>query len=183
MVELETERLFIREYFDSDKERLTEIINDLDVSRYLRNVPYPYVLSDAEWFINKCKKDAEINPRKTHDLTIELKGEKQLIGGIGMNAIDYFSRTGTLGYWIGKNYWRKGYAFEVAKEILKFAFEELNLRRIEVEADFDNEPSNNLIKKLGFTFEGTRRNFRKNKSTGQIPDTHQYGLLKSEWKG
>ena len=71
---------------------------------------------------------------------------------------------------------------EALKSLLKFAFEKLKLRRINVSASTKNEASNNLIKKFGFKFEGMKRKALRVKSTGKIHDENIYGLLKSEYK-
>ena len=71
--------------------------------------------------------------------------------------------------------------YEASSEIVRFGFENLGLRRIDVGAYNDNISSNALIKKLGFEFEGTRIKYRKAKSTGKVSDLHVYGLLKKNW--
>jgi RimJ/RimL family protein N-acetyltransferase len=174
-MELKTERLVIRELFMKDKPELVRLINDLDVSQYLEKVPYPYNDRDGEWFISKCNKDAEKDPRENYELAIEYEGK--LIGLIGLTNVDMFHETATLGYWLGKGNWRKGFMYEASKEMVRFGFEDLGLRRIDVEADVDNEGSNALIKKLGAEFEGTRKEYRKSKSTDKIANRHVYGLL------
>ena len=72
--------------------------------------------------------------------------------------------------------------FEAAVEIVRFGFKDLNLRRIDVEADTNNDASNGLIKKLGFKYEGCLRKAMRCKATGKIHDENLWGLLRSEWK-
>jgi len=104
-----------------------------------------------------------------------------LVGVVSLSKYNEFDKTATLGYWLGEAFWRRGVMGEAAEEILKFGFEELKLRRINVEAVVENIPSNNLIKKLGFTFEGTRIKYAKAKATGIANDVHMYGLLRERW--
>lgn len=85
-------------------------------------------------------------------------------------------------YWLGEKYWKNGYGTEAAKKIIDFGFNKLKLRRIDVEAFTKNKASNALIKKLGFTYEGTLRRAKRAKSTGKIHDENIYGLLREEWK-
>jgi [ribosomal protein S5]-alanine N-acetyltransferase len=179
---LETERLILRDYTDEDKSALIQNIDDLDVTQWLRVVPYPYTEKDADWFLNHCKELALKDPRETYNLVLEEKENKVFLGAIGLSEINYFSGTATIGYWLGKKHHRKGYMYEALKEIIRFAFENLGLRRLDIEADSQNEASNGLIKKAGFTFEGTRKQYRKNKSNNKTPDAHQYGLLKEDWE-
>ena len=70
---------------------------------------------------------------------------------------------------------------EAATEVIRFAFEELKLRRLNIEAFVENVPSNNLIKKLGFVFEGTRKQGTRSRATNIVHDTNHYRMLKEEW--
>ena len=179
---LETERLILWEYTDKDKSDLIANINDADVTKFLRKVPFPYGEKDANWYLNKCKEDITKKPREEHSFAIELKKTGDFLGAVGLSEIDEFSGNATIGYWLGKKAWRNGYMYEASKEILHFAFEDLKLRRIDIEADVDNEASNGLIKKLGFQYEGMRRQYRKTNATRKTPDANQYGMLKEDWE-
>jgi len=70
---------------------------------------------------------------------------------------------------------------EAAKRVIEFAFNDLKLRRLNVCAFVENKASNNVIKKLGFVFEGTKKQAVRSKATNIIHDTHNYRLLKEEW--
>ena len=72
--------------------------------------------------------------------------------------------------------------YEAIQRILKFVFEDLNLQRIDITASVENEASNNLIKKIGSSFEGTAKRYHRTKSTGKYHDSNLYGLLKEDWK-
>lgn len=179
---LETKRLILREINEEDEKDLIENINNLNVSRYLVLVPYPYKKKDAKWWINKCKKNAKEKPRTNYNFNIELKLKRGIIGAVGLGKVDKFQGTATLGYWLGEKYWKQKIMSEATKEVLDFAFNRLKLRRINVSAYIKNKPSNNLIKKMGFKHEGMKRKAVKVKSTGKICDENIYGLLKEGWK-
>jgi len=181
-MELQTNRLILRDLEDKDIQALPELINDLEVSRYLALVPYPYNLSDAEWFVNHCKDESTKSPRENYELGIALKDTGELVGCVGLTKVNSWNGTATLGYWLGKNYWRQGIMYEAVQGILDFAFNKLKLQRINVEAAVENEPSNGLIKKLGSTFEGMAKRHTRAKSTGIIHDINCYGLLIEDWK-
>jgi [ribosomal protein S5]-alanine N-acetyltransferase len=55
--------------------------------------------------------------------------DRKLVGAIGLGLEPDHARA-QLGYWIGRPYWRQGYATEAAREVVRFAFEELGLERI-----------------------------------------------------
>ncbi len=76
--------------------------------------------------------------------------------------------------------WGKGIMTEAASRILEFAFNELGLNRINSEATIENNGSNKVIQKLGFTFEGLRRQAMRNVATKKTHDANYYGLLKED---
>lgn len=175
---LTTKRLILRDLRMSDIESITKNVNNLKISRYLLVVPYPYTTKDAKCFIDKCKKDAKAKPREKYELGIELKSEKKIIGMIGLGKVDKFQGTANIGYWIGENYWRQGITSEALKEVLKFVFNKLKLRRVEASVFKENKASANLLKKFKFKLEGIGRKSHRAKATGKIHDTYSFGLLK-----
>lgn len=180
-MKLETKRLILRDIRKTDAESIRANINNLDISKFLLVVPYPYTKKDSVWWVNHCEEAQRKKPRTDYNFGIIIKPEKVVVGGIGLSKVDRYQGKATLGYWLGKDHWRNGYVFEAVKEIMDFAFDELGLRRVDVEAFTENEASNNLIKKLGFTYEGTFRKALRCKATGKIHDGHFYGMMKSEW--
>ncbi len=181
-MEIQTERLILRDLKEGDEKSIQENADNLNVSRYLLVVPYPYTIKDAEGFVKYCKEQNGKSPRENYELGITLKGDDRVIGMIGLTHVDQFQSKGEIGYWLGESHWRKGIMSEALEAIIKFAFDELNLGRIDISAFTLNEASNSLIKRFGFNFEGTRIKYHRAKSTGEIADTHVYGLLREDWK-
>jgi len=181
-MKLETKRLILRDIETKDAKDIVANVNNLNVSRNLLVVPYPYSMKDAKEWIKDCKKNARKNPREGYSLGIELKLEKKLIGSIGLHKVNRYQGTAQIGYWLGENYWRKGYMYEAASKVLDFAFNKLKLRRLDIEAFAENRGSNELIKKLGFRYEGTRVKRLRSKADGKIHDEIKYGLLKKDYK-
>jgi len=70
---------------------------------------------------------------------------------------------------------------QAAQRVINFTFQDLGLRRLNINAFVKNEASNNLIKKLGFVFEGTKKQDMRAKATNIVHDTHNYRMLKEEW--
>jgi [ribosomal protein S5]-alanine N-acetyltransferase len=178
---IETERLIIRDLEDKDRVVLPELIGDLEVSKFLAVVPYPYTQKDADWFVNSCQEESKKNPRENYQMGIVLKSTGELVGVVGLTKVNEFNKKGTLGYWLGKKYWRQGIMYEAAQRLVKFAFEELDLQRIDITAFIGNDGSNALIKKLGSTHEGVAKRYHRGKATGEFYDTNSYGLLKENF--
>jgi len=178
-MKLKTERLILRDFEDGDVDDLIENINNLNVSRWLLVVPYPYTLKDAKWWINHCAEKKKEKPRKDYSFGIEFEGK--LVGSVGLSKVDKFQGTATIGYWLGEKYWGRGFMGEVVRKVLDYGFNKLKLRRINVEIFEGNEASIGLIKKMGFKFEGTQRKGARSKADGKIHDAHEYGMLKEDW--
>ena len=181
-MKIETKRLILREITGKDLKDIQKNINNLNVSKWLLVISHPYTLKDAKWWVEQCKKEYKNKERKKYNLGIELKKEKRIIGGIGLDKVDKIQGTASVGYWLGENYWRYGYGSEALSGILKFAFNKLKLRRIGAGVFVGNPSSGRLLEKFGAKLEGTKRKGAKCKADGKIKDELIYGLLKEEWK-
>ena len=180
-MKLQTRRLILRQPRMKDAKDLIDNINNLNVSKYLLVVPYPYTVKDARWWINHCKEKERERPRTSYGFNIELKSERRIIGGIGISKIDARQGTADIGYWIGEDYWRKGIVTEAATRLIDFGFKKLKLRRIQAAIFVENEASQGLARSLGFQYEGRLRKACKAKSTGKIHDEFIYALLRKDW--
>lgn len=81
----------------------------------------------------------------------------RLIGACGLNDLVRAHRRAELGYWLYPEHWGQGVARECVGALLDHAFDHLRLFRIGAEVDVGNEASARLLRKLGFSSEGTRR--------------------------
>ena len=181
-MKLETKRLILRLPIMKDAKDIADGIGNLDVSKWLLVVPYPYAEKDGKWFVNHCKEKSKKKPREDYEFSIELKEIGRIVGGVGLTKVDRRQGTGTLGYWLSQDYWRQGYVSEALERMIDFAFNRLKLRRLEAEVFKGNEKSAGLLKKFGFKHEGTRRKAVVCKADGKIHDAEDYGLLKNEYK-
>ena len=83
------------------------------------------------------------------------------IGNLGLHAIDEAHGRATFGIAIGeKAYWGRGYGTEALRAVLRYAFEEMELRRVVLEADEDNARGIRCYEKCGFVREGLLRSYR-----------------------
>jgi [ribosomal protein S5]-alanine N-acetyltransferase len=89
-MKLETKRLILREWKEKDISDLVEGLNNLEVSKWLATAPYPYTKKDAENWIKFCIENAKKgNKRDSYYFAIELKYEKKVIGGVGLERINF----------------------------------------------------------------------------------------------
>ena len=179
---LTTKRLILRQVTKKDISDIVENIDDLNVSKWLLVVPYPYKQKDAIVWINHQKKEAEDKPRTGYQFGIELKSEKNIIGGCGLKKVDRVQGTAEVGYWLGQKYWKQGYGSEALEALLDLAFKKLKLRRIEAHVFKGNPSSGKLLEKYNFKLEGMKRKAVKSKANGKIYDSYIYGLLREDYR-
>lgn len=178
-MKLETKRLILRNPTKKDVEDLVEGLNNLNVSKRISPISYPYKREDAIRWINSCNKKKK--NKDSYAFEIELKEERKLVGACGLHDHNEFNESVSIGYWVNENYWRRGILTEAAIAVMDFAFKELKVNRIELNAYKQNVASNAVANKLGFIYEGTKRKSNKSKSEGKIHDTNIYSMLKGEW--
>jgi RimJ/RimL family protein N-acetyltransferase len=80
------------------------------------------------------------------------------LGCCGLNRFDWLNLTANLGYWVRRTACRQGVATDATKLLLRFAFEQLGLQRVEIVAAKDNLASQRVAEKVGATREGIARN-------------------------
>ena len=178
-MKLETERLILRKPRKGDWKDIVEGVGEYDVAKMTKSIPHPYTESDAVWFIkNSLKKWG----KGSYTFFIELKAEKKVIGALGLERVNEFNGTANTGSWINKKYWRRGYMTEAKIAVNDFAFDTLELRRLESTVHLDNKASNATQRKVGYKHEGVKRKATRSKGSGKIHDLNLYGLLKEDWK-
>ncbi|MCE7999067.1 MAG: GNAT family N-acetyltransferase [Rhodobiaceae bacterium] len=143
---LTTERLTLRAFRHEDAERVCKLAGDWEVARMMAPVPYPYPVSSAEDWISSQPQNALDGT----DLTFAIWLKETLIGSI--NIENRGEDTTGIGYWIGKNYWRNGYASEAVAETLDYAFGVLGINLLLTELFADNHGSARVLEKAGFVF-------------------------------
>lgn len=138
----------------SDAYSIYKNAKDREISRYT-HLPYPYKLNYARDFVSLCQ---EHYKKKTdYELGIESKKTGEIIGMISIMHIDNRHRNAELGYWLGKQYWRRGITKEALTLILDFGFNYLELVRIYAKVLHPNLPSIRLLQSAGFRYEDRMR--------------------------
>lgn len=174
---LETERLILRKFKDEDASDLfNNWASDSNVTKYL-TWPTHENLDTSKYVIGLWLN--EYSNSDHYNWCIELKEDGQAIGSISVVSIDENVEAVEIGYCIGKEYWDKGIVTEAFLSIIKFLFEEVDVKRIVAKHDTNNPASGAVMKKCGLKFEGVNRKAGKN-NTG-ICDMAVYSILKEEY--
>ncbi|MFA6253154.1 MAG: GNAT family protein [Patescibacteria group bacterium] len=148
-------------------------LNDKSIQKYTRRRGQKMTMLGLKKFVKSIEKS------KDWHFAIIIKDSKKHIGNVFLNLVDDLNKSADLSIMIGdKNEWGKGYAGEVIKLATQFAFKELKLHRLS--AGSPNPAFNTVVKKLGWTLEGKRRDafFFERK----FIDISCWSILKNEWK-
>lgn len=170
---LETARLKLCPYSESDIAELLPLIGTREVAATTLRIAHPYTEQDAKAFLDLAQEPDKIW------LAVKLLSDGRQIGGVGLR-LDQQHQHAELGYWLGAPYWRQGYATEAGREMLRYGFEDLRMHRIFASHFKHNPASGRVLKKLGMRYEGCQREHLR--KWDQFVDSELYGLLRREWQ-
>lgn len=104
-----------------------------------------------------------------------------LIGFVGLWVASWASAEAFVGIGLGdRAYWGRGYGSDAMRLALRFAFDELNLRRVSLEAFAYNTRAIRSYEKVGFRLEGTQGEWARR--DGRRWDVVSMGILREEWE-
>jgi ribosomal-protein-serine acetyltransferase len=101
-----------------------------------------------------------------------------LIGCIDLHQIDWLNGNARIGYWLDKDYTGHGIMTRAVRLLVEYAFEALDLHRIEIHVATENHRSRRIPERLGFTMEGVLRQVQRLR--GEYYDHALYALLRDE---
>jgi ribosomal-protein-serine acetyltransferase len=104
-----------------------------------------------------------------------------LAGAIELHDIDWVNRHAKIGYWLDEANRGRGIMTRAAHALVEYAFDALDLNRIEIRAAAENRPSRAVAERLDFRLEGILR--KRVLLHGEFHDYAVYGALRSEWQG
>jgi RimJ/RimL family protein N-acetyltransferase len=132
---------------------------------------------DSQKWIEKELEDQEVNQ---YMFTIRTLADDKLLGDIGLSVVNWMSRDAFVGLGIGeRDFWGRGYGTDVMKVILRYAFTEINLRRVTLSVFEYNPRAVRSYEKAGFVHEGRMRQFLNRE--GKRWDMLFMGILREEW--
>ncbi|MEU5015679.1 GNAT family N-acetyltransferase [Streptomyces sp. NPDC021749] len=157
-VTLTTERLVLRPFEPSDAPAVCAACQDPDIPRWTV-VPSPYGLQDAEYFVGTAVPEGWRDDT-AYTFAVVSRTDGALIGSMSLVRLAQLrtaERQAELGFWTAKEHRGRGYTAEAARAVLRWAFRELGVERMEWLAEAGNEGSRAVARKLGFHMEGTLR--------------------------
>lgn len=183
MVILETPRLVLRNWLESDRDLFREINADPKVMEFF---PFRRSHDEADAFLGKL--NGMISDTGLGFYAVELKAKGEPIGFCGLSLANMPSvfpdQTVEIGWRLATRFWGKGYATEAAQALLDFAFREKKLDAVVSFAVAENTRSTAVMKRLGM-----HRVPSLDFDHPRVPDTHPhlkphivYAITQDEWK-
>ena len=87
--------------------------------------------------------------------------DDRLVGAVGMSNFDWADMKGEIGYWVVADARRRGVGSRATRMLAEWAVSTLGLERLELLAHPENEASQRLAERAGFTREGVLRRYRR----------------------
>jgi ribosomal-protein-serine acetyltransferase len=178
MVELKVDsQIVLKEIELSDAEDIFKIIDsDRENLRiWLSFVDSTKEIEDTKDFIRSIL----FLPGDIRDFVAVIIYNGQKIGLIGFKLTDFVNKKTEIGYWISKEFENKGIVTKSVVKMIDYAFNNLELNRIQIKCGIGNEKSSKIPKKLNFKFEGIERSAEL--LNGKFIDAEVYSILKDEW--
>ena len=176
--ELETERLILRRWEESDAENLYEYAKDPDIGP-IAGWPAHQSIDESRDVIRNV-----LNGKEAY--AVCLKTDRKAIGAVELKLNGHTDMTDRddeceLGYWLGKPFWGQGIMPEAVKEILRHAFEDIGMTKVWVGYYEGNTKSKRVQEKSGFRYqwksEGVDVPLMHEKRTG-----HVSSMTKDQWQ-
>ncbi|HEX5055813.1 MAG TPA: GNAT family N-acetyltransferase [Gammaproteobacteria bacterium] len=147
IIEIETERLRLRQWLPVDREPFAALNADPKVTQYF---PFPIDRTASDAMADRC--ETLIAERGWGFWAAEIKQQRQFIGFIGLHIPVPelpFSPCVEIGWRLAFQYWGKGYATEAARGCLRAGFERLDLAEIVAFTAIGNMRSRAVMQRLG----------------------------------
>jgi len=150
---LETERLVLREFLQSDDIGMFELESDPEVHRFVGKKPVKHI-DESRVYIESLKKQYEVNG--IGRWAVILKDTNEFIGWSGIKliaeSINNHQNFYEIGYRFIQKHWGKGYATEAGLAFVDLAFNEMKVEYLYAYADSGNSGSRNILEKLGMLY-------------------------------
>jgi ribosomal-protein-alanine N-acetyltransferase len=174
---LSTERLTLRFQVETDAPALFQIFSQAEVMCFWAWPAWTDIAQARQMVI-----DSQEGYRSGSALQfgIERHADHALVGTCSLFHFHAASRRAEIGYALGRPYWGSGYMHEALQALLRYAFQTLDLNRLEADIDPRNRASARTLERLGFQKEGHLR--ERWIVNDEISDTWLYGLLRREWQ-
>jgi len=163
----------LRRFVASDAERIERLAGEREVAEMTALIPHPYPPGAALAWIATHGSASAAGSEYTYAIT---EHDGLVVGSIGLRPLR--GERETIGYWIGRPYWGRGYATAAAQAVIALAFELLDLELVTASHVARNAASGRVMEKCGMRL--LRRERREHR--GAPDDFCVRGITREEWK-
>lgn len=180
MLALDTDNLRLAVLRKSEATRVTEyLLDNRDFHKQFSQThtdDYFTVSTQKKYLAYDCNSFLE---GSLVPLWISLKDDNKIIGRVSFFNFAYGGMMScACGYHLDKDHTGKGYMTEALKSAMAFVFDEYKMHRIEAFIVPENEPSLNLVKRVGFHYEGKRNSYMH--INGRYRDHEAFYMLEDD---
>ena len=161
---LRTERLTLRTFQSADGPTVVDALNHWNVTQWLTRVPFPYALTDFEWFLSEMCNDP-------NDMIWAIERDQQMIGAISVSD--------ELGYWLDPKCHGQGLMSEAAHCVCTWHFGQSHDTLVSG-YHVGNGPSSAVLAKVGFV--DTHINSNVETARGDHVDIQRMELTRTRWE-
>lgn len=175
---LETERLILRPWLSTDAENLYEYAKDQKVGPI---AGWP-VHTSVEHSLEVIKNVLAV----PETYAVCLKEDNRAIGSIGLmigekSNLEITDVEAEIGYWIGVPFWGQGLIPEAVRELMRYAFEDLHMKKLWCGYFDGNEKSKRVQEKCGFQYQFTHKD-KEYPLMNDIRTEHISCITKEQWE-
>ena len=151
---LETERLTIRPYVESDLMECFRLSQDEALYTYLPMAPQPLeeYRGFFQWLMDCYATGFDGDFKYSFNVVLRESGAH--IGWVGIGGLDYDPSRTEIFWAIAKEHWNNGYASEAAAALLRYGFEVIGVEEVVALCKPENVGSRRVMEKVGLTFRG-----------------------------
>ena len=149
------EHVILRAFEREDGERCYRWMNDPNIVRTLKT-RYPIAFqNEIEWL----DRAMHVSPGDSErHFAVEKKDDRSHIGNASIHDIEWVSRTAAFGLFIGEpSAWNRGFGSDAIRTLVRFAFDEMNLRKLRISIFDYNDRARHILETQGFVQEGRLR--------------------------
>lgn len=155
--------IVLRPFAPVDAPRVAQLCGEREVAETTELVPHPYPAALAEDWIAHLPSPCVVADAYTY--AVLRREDELLVGAVALRPVP--GALDTLGYWIGRPYWRRGYATAAAAAVIALGFTRLELEEMHAVHLARNPASGRVMEKCGMR--EVRRVIRAHRGGAQEP--------------
>ena len=178
---IETERLIIRKFKESDLKDYFEFVSQVDV--------LPRVGATPHVSIDTARERLLIEIEKPLMFAIVYKPDNKVVGNIALNnpkparyeGMDINEHVKEIGYLLSHDYWGKGIMVEAVKGLFNYAFDNLNIEAVVAGVKMANRQSVRVLEKVGLPQHSVIKEYGT-WVDGTTTDYSRHRITREEWR-